>query len=108
MSDIRGSDGALWDLTYYLKHLTEEVSLGSDIQLGDVMRRVRHRVRTESGEPAQGIRVAFSEEDAARYEVDHIDFAPNPELGRIAADLRELIGEIHDDHRRTKNQGGEA
>jgi hypothetical protein len=50
MSDIHGSEGPFWDLIYYMKHLTEEISLGSDAQLSGVLRRVRQHARTESGE----------------------------------------------------------
>ncbi len=107
MSDIHGSEGAFWDLIYYLKHLTEEVSLGSDVQLGNVLRRVRRHVRTESGDVIEGVRVTVSSEDRERYDVDHIDFAPSPELGDIAQELRALIDELNEDHRRDSNRQGE-
>jgi|GEM_PF-7088429 len=63
MSDMHGSEGAFWDLLYYLKHLTEEVALGSDIHLSTVLRRVRRYVETDSGEQIEGVRVLISEED---------------------------------------------
>ena len=107
MSDIRGSEGALWDLTYYLKHLTEEIALGSDKQLSSVLRRVRHNVRTESGEEIRGIRVALVGDDRERYDIEHIDFAPDPALDEIAQELRSLIEELYEDHRRNSNQQGE-
>lgn len=107
MSDIHGSEGAFWDLTYYLKHLTDEVTLGSDIHLSNMLRRVRQHVRTESGEPIEGFRVVISEEDRERYNADQIDFAPNPELGELAQELRSLIEELYEDHRRDSNQRGE-
>jgi hypothetical protein len=107
MSDIRGSEGPFWDLTYYLKHLTEEVTLGSDVQLGNVLRRVRRHVRTESGEAVEGIRLTVSGEDQERYSVEQIDFAPNPELGEIARELRALIDELYEDHREDSNRQGE-
>ena len=107
MSDIRGSEGAFWDLTYYLKHLTEEVALGSDLQLGNVLRRVRRHVHTQSGESIEGVRVAVSEQDRGRYNVDHIDLAPNPELGQVADDLRTLINELTEDHRSNRNRQGD-
>lgn len=56
MSDIHGSEGPFWDLMYYLKHLSEEVSLGADTKLSSVLRRFRHYVGTESGDMVEGIR----------------------------------------------------
>ena len=55
MSNMRGSEGALWDLTFYLKHLREEIQLGSDAEYRETLRRVRAHVETESGGPIQGI-----------------------------------------------------
>jgi len=100
MSDIHGSEGSFWDLIYYLKHLTEEVSLGSDVQLSNVLRRVRRHVQTESGDIIEGVRVTVSNDDRQRYDVEHIDFTPSPELGYIAKELRALIEELDEDHRR--------
>lgn len=105
MSDLRGSDGPFWDLMYYLKHLTEEVSLGADTQLSGVLRRFRRFVGTESGDIVEGVRVIISEEDRRRYEIDHIDFSPSPELGEIANELHALIEELHNDH--NSNMRGE-
>jgi|MTBAKSStandDraft_2_1061841.scaffolds.fasta_scaffold06718_4 hypothetical protein len=98
MSDIHGSEGPFWDLMYYLKHLSEEVPLGADTQLSSVLRRFRHHVGTESGDMVEGIRVIVSEEDRRRYDLDHIDFAPNPELSEIAHELHALIEELHKGH----------
>ena len=100
MSDLRGSDGPFWDLTFYLKHLTEEIALGSDDQLSGVLRRVRTNVQTESGETIQGVRVYMVGEDRKRYETDHIDFAPDPQLDEIASELRALLEELYDDYHR--------
>jgi len=107
MSDIRGSEGAFWDLTYYLKHLTEEVALGSDIHLSNVLRRVRRYVETDTGARIEGVRIVISEEDRERYRAEHIDLAPNPELGRLAQELRTLIEELYEDYRRDSNRRGE-
>lgn len=104
MSDIHGSEGAFWDLIYYLKHMTEEVALGSDTQLGNLLRRVRSNVQTESGHVVEGVRVIVSEEDRERYDVDHIDFTPSAELGEIARELQILIEELNEDYRRNSNQ----
>ena len=107
MSDVRGSEGAFWDLTYYLKHLTEEIALGSDRQLSSVLRRVRRNVQTQTGEEIEGIRVALVGEDRERYDMQHIDFAPNPALDEIAQELRSLIEELYEDHRKDSNQQGD-
>lgn len=104
MSDIRGSEGPFWDLTYYLKHLTEEVALGSDIHLSNVLRRVRRHARTASEEPIERVRVVISDEDRERYDAKEIDFAPDPELGKVAEELRALIEELYEEHRRELNQ----
>ncbi len=91
MSNMRGSDGALWDLTFYLKHLREEVQLGSDAEYRDTLRRVRRHVETESGRPIEGIRIELSPEDAERYGMRSFEITPNAELGAIAAEIGELI-----------------
>jgi len=104
MSDIHGSEGPFWDLTYYLKHLTEEVALGSDIHLSNVLRRVRRHVATDSGELIEGVRVMISDEDRERYGAKEIDFAPDSELGKLAEELRTLIKELYEDHQRESNR----
>lgn len=107
MADIRGSEGPFWDLTYYMKHLTEEIALGSDAQLSGVLRRMRQNVRTDSGEAIQGIRLDLVGEDRERYDMRHIDFAPDPELGEIALELRTLIEDLYNDHRHNSNREGD-
>lgn len=98
MSNIRASDSAFSDLTYYLKNLTDEIALGSDAQLGDVLRRARRYVQTESGEAIEGVRVTAEGQDRERFGVERVDFVPNPELGTIADDLRALINDLIEDH----------
>lgn len=107
MSDIRGSEGPFWDLTYYMKHLTEEIALGSDAQLSGVLRRVRQNVQTESGETIQGIRLDLVGEDRERYNLPHIDFSPDPALGEIVLELRSLIEELYVDHNHNSNREGD-
>jgi hypothetical protein len=91
MSNMRGSEGALWDLTFYLKHLREEIQLGSDAEYRETLRRVRRYVETESGRPIQGIRIELSPEDAERYGMRYFEIMPNAELGEIAAELAALM-----------------
>src|SRR5207249_4842956 len=91
MSNMRGSEGALWDLTFYLKHLREEIQLGSDTEYRETLRRVRRHVQTQSGRPVEGIRIELSPEDAERYGMRYFEITPNAQLGEIAAELASLI-----------------
>ena len=101
MSDLKGSDGAYWDLIFYLKHLTEEVALGSDIQLGNILHRVNDYVQTESGKTIEGVRVIVSEDDRERYKNEHIDLLPNPKLRHIVQELRTVIEELKKDYQKS-------
>jgi hypothetical protein len=105
-SNMRGSDGPFWDLLYYLKHLREEVQLGSDVQFRNTLRRVRQYVRTESGAPVEGIKIDFSPEDAERYGAREMEFSPSRELGGIAEELGALIDELYKDHNNNPETGG--
>ena len=105
VSDIRGSEGSYYDLAFYLKHLIEEVSLGSDEQIREVLRRVRGAVHTESGQPVDGIRVQLSPEEAERYSTREVDFAPSSDLREIATELRGVLEELHADRDRPNDRG---
>lgn len=108
ISNMRGSEGPFWDLLYYLKHLREEVQLGSDVQYRETLRRIRRYVTTESGAPVSGIRIDFSPEDADRYRVSHLDLAPSRELGSIAEEIGALIEALNNDRQQTlESEGGE-
>ena len=78
--------------------------MGSDVQLGNVLRRIRSHVQTESGDTIEGIRITLSSEDRERYHMEHIDLAPNPELGKIAGELHALIDELYKDHQTEGNR----
>lgn len=106
MSDLRDSEGPFWDLTFYLKRLAEEVSLGSDVQLASMLHRFRRHVDTESEEAIEGISVTISDEDRERYAVERIDFSPDRELGLVAEKLRILIEELHGEYRRHSDRWG--
>jgi len=103
MSNLKGSDGPFWDLTYYLKHLAEEVALGSEGQLGNLLRRVRQNVQTESGDEIKGVRVMLSDEDRERYGEDVLNFTPDPNLDVMADELRSLIHDLGQNHRRNQD-----
>ena len=103
--NMRGSDGPFWDLLYYLKHLREEIQLGSDTHYRETLRRVRHHVVTESGQPVAGIRIVFSAEEAERYGVHQLDLAPSQELGAIAEEFGRLIGALNADHEQNQEPG---
>ena len=101
MSNMRGSEGGLWDLTFYLKHLREEIQLGSEAEYRETLRRARRYVETESGRPIEGIRIELSPEDAERYGMRYFEITPNAQLGEIAAELGGLIEALiaeEDDH----------
>jgi hypothetical protein len=101
MSNMRGSEGALWDLTFYLKHLREEIQLGSDTEYSETLRRIRRHVQTQTGRPVEGIRIDLSTEDAERYGMRSFEIRPNAELGEIADQLgllmESLIAQRNDD-----------
>jgi hypothetical protein len=108
ISNMRGSDGPFWDLLYYLKHLREEVQLGSDVQYRETLQRIRQHVVTESGAPVEGIRINFSPEDADRYGMTHLDLAPSRELGSIAEEIDSLIEALNNDRQRnSESEDGE-
>jgi hypothetical protein len=94
MSNMRGSEGALWDLSFYLKHLREEIQLGSDTEYSETLRRIRRHVRTQTGGPVEGIRIDLSPEDAERYGMRSFDIRPSAELGEIAEELGLLMESV--------------
>lgn len=105
-SNMRGSDGPFWELLFYLKHLREEVQLGSDVQYRETLRRVRLFVQTESGVPIEGIRIEFSPEEAERYRMREMVISPSRELGEIGEELGALIEALRNDHDRNSETGG--
>jgi hypothetical protein len=105
MSDLRSTEGPFEALLYYLKHLTEEVALGSDTHLDRVLMRLRRNTRTETDEPIEGVRLTISEQDRDQFGTDHIDFMPSSDLGQIREDLHALIDYLMEDRRRSR--GGE-
>jgi len=104
-SAMRGSDGPFYDLLFYLKHLREEVQLGSDTEYRETLRRVRRYVRTESGEPVAGVRIEFTPTDADRYGMENLDLAPSREFGAIAEELEQLIEALREQHERDRESG---
>jgi hypothetical protein len=98
ISDLRGSEGPFYDLVVYLKHLIEEVSLGSDAQLREVLRRIRNAVRTESDQPIAGVRVELSPEERQRYEIERIEFTPSSEFQEIAQELSDILEDLQRDY----------
>src|SRR4030095_11860813 len=82
-SNMRGSEGPFWDLLYYLKHLREEIQLGSDTHYRETLRRFRQHVATDSGAPVAGIRIELSPEEAERYGVSRLDSHLAENLGLL-------------------------
>lgn len=105
-SNMRGSDGPFWDFLFYLKHLREEIQLGSDVQYRETLRRVRQHVETESGVPVEGIRIEFSPEEAGRYNMRDLVITPSSELGGIGEELGSLIEELRRDREQNSETGG--
>ena len=106
MSDLSGSvaqSGGFRDLITYLKKFTEEVELGSEAQVANILRRANRHVKTRDGGPIQGVRVHVAEEDIPRFGTEVVDLSPNAEFGEIAQDLRGLIDELVEDHGSNSN-----
>lgn len=97
ISNMRDSNGAFWDLLYYLKHLREEIHLGSDAQYRETLRRMRKYVRTESLNPMVGIKIQLSLEDSERYGVHELEIAPSRELSQISEEIGTLIEALNAD-----------
>ena len=103
LTELQGSEGPYYDLIYYLKHLIDEVALGADEQLRNVLRRVRQTVETESGASVEGIEVHLTQEEAERYHTKNIVFGPDPELQEVVALLRSIIEDIQADRNNDNN-----
>ncbi len=106
--NLQASDGPYYDLVFYVKHLIEEISLGSDRQLTAVLRRFRNVVETDSGRPVEGIRVSLTSDEARRYGTETIEFSPDSKLQEIVDELSQLLDELHRDrNRRSDNETNE-
>lgn len=107
ISEIRNAETPFYELVYYLKMLTEEIALGADEQLGSVLRRVRHTVETESGEPVKGIEVQLTAEESERYGTSKLVFGPDPELQEIVKELHSILNELIADRNRNSESDRE-
>jgi hypothetical protein len=107
VNQLRGSDGPYYALVDYLKLLSAEASLRTDDQLRTVLARFRGVVATESGEPIQGIRVAFSETEGRVFQSDHMDLESDPEAQRLVRVLHQLIDDLNRDRNQQSNAEGE-
>lgn len=108
LSDLRhsqGPQGSFYDLTMYLKRLIAEISLGSDVQLAAVLRRVRQAADTESGGPIAGFRVELSPEEARRYRTESFDFAPAPGIQEAVSELHAVLEELDSDWHQPDRRG---
>ncbi len=107
ISELHGSQGPFYDLVYYLKLLIDEIALGADEQIKNVLRRVHSSVETESGHHVEGIEIQLSPEESDRYRTDKLVFGPDPALQEIVSDLRSVIEEIKEDrHNENHPEGG--
>ena len=80
----------------YLSAVRDEVSLGTEQNAREAMRRFRG-VRTESGEPVSGITVDVSAEDAQALGTESVRLVGSPRLDEVVAELDELIRSLEDD-----------
>jgi hypothetical protein len=55
MSNMRGSEGVLWDLTFDLKHLLEEIQPGSDAEYSEPFRRIGRHVQISFAQICSGV-----------------------------------------------------
>lgn len=94
VSQIRGSEGAYYDLVTYLRLLISERSLGADDQLRSVLRRVRESAETESGRPIAGFRIQLTPEESRLYNTDSFDFAPAPDVQESASESPRSIRRV--------------
>jgi hypothetical protein len=99
MLSFRESRGPFHDLIRYLEALAEEIALGSDVQLANVLRRLRQHVQTESGGAVEGIRVLMSDNERRLYQESQIDFALDPSLSEVVRDIREVITDLEVERR---------
>lgn len=90
-------DGPYWDLMSYFRLLIAELSLGSDEQLSTMLRRVRRVSSTESGDPVQGFRLELTPDEARRYNVSQVDFAPSPVVSETVAELQAVLDDLRSD-----------
>ncbi len=105
LPELRGSEGSFYDLTSYLKLLIAEISLGSDVQLGRVLRRVRQAAETESGRPIEGFRVQLTSEQARLYNTESFDFAPAPVIQEVVSELHAVLEELNSDWENRPRKG---
>jgi hypothetical protein len=102
VSELKGQEGAFFDLRRYLDLLRGEISLGTDTTLSGILRRFRRHVRTESGEEIAGVRMTLTEGDRERLDRQFVDFEPDASFTELAEELKEIIAFLDDDH---KNEG---
>jgi hypothetical protein len=107
LSDLKGQEGAFFDLRRYLDLLRGEVSLGSDTTLSGVLRRFRRHVRTDSGEEIAGIRMTLTEGDRERLDREFVDFEPDAAFTELASELKEVIALLDEDHRSEEKRNRE-
>lgn len=99
ISDLKGQDGAFFDLRRYLDLLRGEISLGTDTTLSGILRRFRKHVRTESGDEIAGIRMTLTEGDRERLDREFVNFEPDSAFAELAAELEEIIALLEEDQR---------
>jgi hypothetical protein len=99
VSELKGQEGAFFDLRRYLDLFRGEISLGTDATLSGILRRFRRHVRTQSGEEIAGIRMTLTEGDGERLNRQFIDFEPDASFTELAKELQEIIALLDEDYR---------
>ena len=107
VSELKGQEGAFFDLRRYLDLLRGEISLGTDTTLSGILRRFRSHVRTESGEEIAGVRMTLTGGDRDRLDREYIDFEPDSAFTELAAELKEIIALLDDDHKNDSTRNRE-
>lgn len=105
MTRLKGSEGAFYDLTMYLRFLIEDMSLGSDFQLRTDLHRIREVTETESGHSIEGVRLQFTPEEARLYKTEAIDFVPMRANQKIVEELRSVLEELYFDWENQNSKG---
>ena len=98
LSDLKGREGAFFDLREYLHLLRAEIALGSDTSFSRTLRRFRRHVRTENGGDIAGLRLVFTEGDQDRVNQDFVDLVPSAAFTELAQELNQIISMLDNDY----------
>ena len=95
-SRLADMEGAQRQLLAYLEGLRDEIALGSEDVMRQIMTRFRE-IRTADGRPVQGVVVAVEEADVPIYGTRRLDLAGSAELDDLVGQLDALMAELRED-----------